>query len=98
MCYNLPKSIQNLRYSTQFCSKMHYIYEETLIGKEQVYTNLNAKFYVEDFLEAKLLFTKMHSSRMRTTRSSSWGRGLPQCMLGYPSPLGVGLETPLPQV
>ena len=39
----------------------------------------------------------MHSSRMRTARSSShlpvWGGGLPQCMLVYP--LGVGLETPL---
>ena len=37
----------------------------------------------------------MHSSRMRTTRSSScllWGC-LPQCMLGYTS-LGLGLDTP----
>ena len=35
----------------------------------------------------------MHSSRMRTARSSSHllGGCLPQCMLGYP--LGVGLET-----
>ena len=24
----------------------------------------------------------------------SWGRGLLQCMLGYTSPLGLGLETP----
>ena len=41
----------------------------------------------------------MHSSRMHTTRSSSRpGRGLPQCMLGYTTPLGVGLETPPPGV
>ena len=52
--------------------------------------------------------TRMHSSRMRTTRSSSrlLGKGegaggcLPQCMLenplgvGLDPPLGVGLETP----
>ena len=42
--------------------------------------------------------TRMHSSRMRTARSSSrWMGGcLPQCMLGYTTPLGVGLETPRP--
>ena len=50
--------------------------------------------------------TRMHSSRMRTDRSSSRQGGLPQCMLGYthtpvcgpgkppPPPPGVGLETP----
>ena len=49
--------------------------------------------------------TRMHSSMMRTTRSSSRLLGeagcMPQCMLGYPpgcgpggNPLGVGLETP----
>ena len=50
-----------------------------------------------------LFITKLHSSRMRTARSSSrqpaggGGRGgsLPQCMLGYTNPPGVGLETPL---
>ena len=33
---------------------------------------------------------------MRTARGSScpWGGGLPQCMLGYTTPPGVGLETP----
>ena len=39
----------------------------------------------------------MHSSRMRTARGSSHPRGggcLPQCILGYTHPLGVGLETP----
>ena len=43
----------------------------------------------------------MHSSRMRTARSSSCWGGLPQCMLGYTPgytpgnpPLGVDLETP----
>ena len=37
----------------------------------------------------------MHSSRMRTARGSSRPRGgLPQCMLGYTTPPGVGLETP----
>ena len=38
----------------------------------------------------------MHSSRMRTARSSNrqlWEGGLPQCMQGYIPP-GVGLETP----
>ena len=50
--------------------------------------------------------TRMHSSIMRTARSSSsplgGGGGLPQCMLGYtpwawtPPPLGVGLETSRP--
>ena len=56
-----------------------------------------------------LSITRMHSSRMRTARSSSRREGLPQCMLGYtpwewacrpprvrawkPSP-GVGLEPP----
>ena len=39
----------------------------------------------------------MHSSRMRTVRSS--GRllegGLPQCMLAY-TPLGMGLDIPQP--
>ena len=42
------------------------------------------------------LNTRMHSSRMRTTRSSSrQPGGLPQCMLGYTlTPMGVGLETP----
>ena len=36
----------------------------------------------------------MHSSRMRTARSSSrlWREGLPQCMLGYTR---LGLDTPL---
>ena len=44
--------------------------------------------------------TRMHSSRMCTTCSSSHQGGLPQCMLGYTPwvwawrPLGVGLETP----
>ena len=53
--------------------------------------------------------TRMHSSRMRTARSSSRqsGRGLPQCMLGYTNPLpgcgprdppGMGLETSPPRV
>ena len=51
-----------------------------------------------------LKWTRMHSSRMRTARSSSrllWGC-LPQCMLGYPpecgpgDPLGVGLRPPRP--
>ena len=37
--------------------------------------------------------TRMHSSRIRTARSSSCHEGLPQCMLGY-TPLVVGLETP----
>ena len=50
--------------------------------------------------------TRMHSSRMRTARSSSrLVGGLPQCMLGNlppqvlawrPPALGVGLETPPP--
>ena len=37
----------------------------------------------------------MHSSRMRTARSSSrlLGDRLPQCMLGY-TPQGLGLDTP----
>ena len=35
-----------------------------------------------------LIETRMHSSRMRTVRSSSRlsGGGLPQCMLGYQPP------------
>ena len=42
--------------------------------------------------------TRMHSSRMHTARGSSRPRGgLPQCMLGYTPPWGVGLETPHPQ-
>ena len=43
--------------------------------------------------------TRMHSSRMRTARSSGrllWGGGgLPQCMLGYPPGCGPG-DTPPP--
>ena len=39
--------------------------------------------------------TRMHSSRMRTARSSSrLLGGLPHHMLGYTYPPGVGLETP----
>ena len=47
-----------------------------------------------DFLKNNIK-TRMHSSRMHTTHSSS---RLPQCMLGYnppgPGPPGVALETP----
>ena len=40
--------------------------------------------------------TRMHSSRMRTARGISRPRGgLPQYMLEYTTPPGVGLETPL---
>ena len=44
------------------------------------------------------LTTRMHSSRMCTVRSSSrlLGECLPQCMLGYTPPLGLGLDTPSP--
>ena len=52
----------------------------------------NIKFYVRLKI---ICLTRMHSSRMRTARSSSrLLGGLPQCILGY-SPSGLGLETPL---
>ena len=45
--------------------------------------------------------TRMHSSRMRTARSSSHqpggGGGLPQCMLGYTNPPGCGPGEPPPR-
>ena len=50
-----------------------------------------------DIADYTHFLTRMHSSRMRTARSSSrlLGEGcLPHCMLGYTHPPGVGLETP----
>ena len=42
--------------------------------------------------------TRMHSSRMCTTRSSChWGVCLSACWYRHPPPPGVGLETPLPR-
>ena len=48
-----------------------------------------------DTINETFTLTRMHSSRMHTAHSSSrWGGGLPQRMLGYTPPQGVGLETP----
>ena len=45
--------------------------------------------------ESDAYSTRMHSRRMRTARGSSRPRGgLPEFMLGYTTPPGVGLETP----
>ena len=75
--------------------------------KEESASLLFGNFFPENCM------TRIHSSRMRTARSSSclWGGGgcLPQCMLEYTplglgldthpnTPLGVGLDTPLVSV
>ena len=67
-------------------SKKHYIIHHSIV--------------LVTLYQVELELTRIHSSRMRTVRSSSrLLGGLPQCMLGYTphlslNPQGLGLQTP----